>query len=139
MNQTIPQTECTVGIATGAASPKVPPPIIGRRSLLEHAEQLIGGQRQEEYGNKLVNFSQIAMGMQMVLAGKMLPGMAITPEDVALLMIQVKIARLAKMPDHYDSILDVAGYAGCYRALQLDREAGEPLPGAIHDPRTIPF
>ena len=110
----------------------VPPPPL---SLLEQADQLINGPRQNDYGDKLQNFSQIAMGWQMLLATKLRPDAEIAPEDVALCMIQVKLARLAKSPDHKDSILDVAGYAGCYDLLQAERRAGKQLQGAVYDAR----
>lgn len=108
-----------------------------KKPLLQRANELIGGDRQNDYGNKLQNFSQIAMLWTGTIAHKLQPGQAITPEDVALCMTQVKIARLAKSPDHEDSILDVAGYAGCYEAIQLERKDIEnyPLLGATIDPR----
>lgn len=103
--------------------------------MLHKAEELINGQRQQDYGDKLQNFSQIAMLWQGVLATKLKVTAAITPEDVALCMMQVKIARLAKSPDHADSVLDIAGYAGCYDMLQIERKSGVILEGAIHDSR----
>jgi len=103
--------------------------------LLQQAHRTIHGDRQRDYGNTLQNFSQIAMLFQGTLAHKLLPSATISPEDVALLMMQVKIARLAKSPDHFDSILDVAGYAGCYSILQTEREVGTQLLGATFDPR----
>ena len=105
-------------------------------TLAYNAHDVVTGQREADYGDKLTNFTQIAMLFQGTLATKLLPGARITPEDVALLMMQVKIARLAKSPDHKDSILDVAGYAICYDELQLQRLAEVPLPGAIVDPRS---
>ena len=110
-----------------------PPP--APDAMLHRAEALINGERQQDYGDKLQNFSQIAMLFQGVLATKLRPGSAITPEDVALLMMQVKIARLAKSPDHSDSVLDIAGYAGCYDKLQIERAQCAYLEGAIYDPR----
>lgn len=103
--------------------------------MLVQAENLINGQRQQDYGDKLQNFTQIAMLFQGVLAMKLMPNARITPEDVALLMMQVKIARLAKSPDHFDSVMDIAGYAGCYDRMQSERKEGYDLPGAIVDPR----
>ena len=108
--------------------------MIKKRMLLQ-ADDLINGQRQEDYGDKLQNFTQIAMLFQATLAMKLQPDARITPEDVALLMMQVKIARLAKSPDHFDSIMDIAGYAGCYDRVQGERAEGKELPGAIVDPR----
>lgn len=107
-------------------------------SLLQQADNLINGARQQEYGDKLQNFSQIAMGFQMVLAAKLQQYAEITAEDVALCMMQVKIARLAKSPDHRDSILDVAGYAGCYDKLQEERKNRIELKGATFDARKSP-
>lgn len=105
------------------------------KPMLQQAHDLILGARQGDYGDKLQNFSQIAMLFQGALATKLAPGQSITAEDVALLMMQVKIARLAKNPDHSDSILDVAGYAGCYSILQEERLKHKPLEGATYDPR----
>lgn len=105
-------------------------------AMLHQAQDLIQGQRQSDYGDKLTNFSQIAMLWQATLAHKLPPGVRITPEDVAICMMQVKIARLAKSPDHKDSIMDIAGYAGCYSILQDERAVGNELPGAIIDPRS---
>lgn len=116
-------------IATQTMTPK---PV---STLAADADATVHGPRQDDYGDKLQNFTQIAMLFQGVLATKLLPGAAITPEDVTLLMMQVKIARLAKSPDHKDSILDVAGYSICYNELQLQRIAGYKLRGATIDPR----
>ena len=107
------------------------------KPMLHQAQDLIHGQRQADYGDKLQNFSQIAMLWQGTLAHKLAPGQAITPEDVALCMMQVKIARLAKSPDHKDSILDIAGYSGCYDYLQAERAEGATLLGATIDPRSF--
>ncbi len=104
-----------------------------QKSLLIRADSLINGQRQQDYGDKLENFAQIAMGFQMVLARKLAYRQEITPEDVALCMMQVKIARLTKSPEHKDSILDVAGYAGCYDKIQEERSAGKKPGDGIYD------
>lgn len=105
-------------------------------TILQLAESLINGQRQQDYGDKLQNFSQIAMLWQGTLAMKLAPGQKITPEDVALCMIQVKVARLAKSPDHTDSQIDIAGYIGCMNRLQEERIIGVELPGVIADSRS---
>lgn len=104
-------------------------------SILQNAEKTIHGARQEEYGDKRQNFSQIAMLWQGLLAHKLQADKAITPEDVALCMVAVKMARLAKSPDHLDSQLDVAGYIGCYNLLQGERAKNIPLLGATKDAR----
>ena len=109
-----------------SAKESIPP-----KPMLHRAEELINGQRQEDYGDKLQNFSQIAMLWTGLLATKLTS--PITPEDVAMAMIQVKLARLAKSPGHKDSILDIAGYAGCYDKLLEEREVEVELSGITVD------
>jgi Domain of unknown function (DUF6378) len=82
-------------------------------SILKEADDLINGQREKDYGDKEKNFQQIADGWNMVLKNKLQPGMFITPQDVALCMIQLKVARICTSYGHRDSIMDIAGYAGC--------------------------
>jgi hypothetical protein len=101
--------------------------------LLHRAHELINGQRQQDYGDKLQNFSQTAMIWTGLLSHKLMPGQALTAEDVALCMMGLKMSRLAKTPDHKDSILDIAGYAGCMDLLQQERNSGKSLLGATVD------
>lgn len=108
-----------------------------QKPMLHRAEDTINGPRQNDYGDKLVNFAQIANLWTGTIGHKLQVGRPITPEDVALCMIQVKVARLAKSPDHQDSILDIAGYAGCYDKLQDERKAGATIPGALRDSRAF--
>lgn len=42
-------------------------------------------------------------------------GVPVTPAQVAMCLMAVKMARLIQSPDHLDSITDVAGYAAVYR------------------------
>lgn len=102
-------------------------------SLLQEAEMLINGQRQQDYGDKLQNFAHSAMILTGILAHKLQQGESITPEDVAAIMIGMKLARASKTPSHRDSWLDIAGYAGCVDKLQMERRAGYQLPGAVED------
>ena len=44
-------------------------------------------------------------------------GVDISPAQVALCMIDVKLARLAHDPAHADSAIDVAGYAALLREV----------------------
>lgn len=93
-----------------------------RLPMLHRAEKLIRGDRQQDYGDKLENFSQIAELWTATLRRTLRPGAEITAEEVGLCMMQVKIARLSGKPDHRDSILDVAGYAGCYDDILDERQ-----------------
>jgi hypothetical protein len=44
----------------------------------------------------------------------------VTPVQVAMCMVGVKLARLMETPDHVDSAVDIAGYAACIRECQGD-------------------
>ncbi len=43
--------------------------------------------------------------------------MSVTADQVAVCLIDVKVARLAHDPRHLDSITDIAGYAGLLAEL----------------------
>ena len=74
------------------------------QELLKEAVELVGGERQTEYGDKLTNHQHIADFWSIFLKKK------ITAHDVAICMALVKIARL--MHQHKkDSYLDLAAYA----------------------------
>lgn len=49
----------------------------------------------------------------------------VTPEQVALCMAGVKMARLVQSPDHEDSWLDLAGYAAVGAEISHEREEHE--------------
>ena len=74
------------------------------QNILELAKELIGKNRQDDYGDKLTNHKNIAALWSIFLRKK------ITAHDVAMCMALVKVARL--MHAHKkDSYLDLAAYA----------------------------
>ncbi|MFZ1413257.1 MAG: DUF6378 domain-containing protein [Defluviicoccus sp.] len=78
--------------------------------LLQHAAGVIEN-RERIYGPPSENFEAIAARWSLVL------GIAVTPAQVALCLIDLKLARLSRDPKHLDSIVDVAGYAACLREV----------------------
>jgi len=78
---------------------------------LQTADELINGDRAKDYGSVSENFQRIADLWSVVL------GVGVTPEQVALCMIQLKVARLVNTPEHKDSWVDIAGYVGCAEKL----------------------
>lgn len=83
-----------------------------RKSILEMAHQAVGGDRQENYGDQHTNFTNIADIWSVILREKLTS--PITPQEVAMCQIGLKLARLQKTGGlHRDSIVDVAGYAEC--------------------------
>jgi len=88
-----------------------------RTSLLQDAERLINGDRNLQYGAPIDDFSLTAKMWEAYLRRTMetrnttVP--SLDPHDVAVLLILVKISRLAQTPEKRDHWLDIAGYAGC--------------------------
>jgi hypothetical protein len=75
--------------------------------LLREALAVTTGERAGTYGHASVNLEKTARMMDAYLDGLDRP---LTIGDVAALMACVKLARLHHTPDHYDSLMDVAGY-----------------------------
>jgi len=101
----------TVGIIQGT-------PADPAQQLLSKALATVTGPRRKDYGTPLENFRTIADLWTPYLRRRgLLPeGREIEPSDIAAMMALTKLARLAQSPTHYDSILDLAGYAACHAA-----------------------
>jgi len=84
-----------------------------REQLLEQAIRLTAVDRNKSYGNPEDNFKNIATLWSNYLTASTGIEITISPSDVAYMMIHMKLARLSTNPTHYDSVLDVAGYAAC--------------------------
>ncbi len=78
--------------------------------LLEHAAGVVA-RRRREYGAPVDVFEQVAQRWSLTLGTK------VTPAQVVLCLIDLKVARLARDSKHLDSIVDVAGYAAVLREL----------------------
>ncbi|AEJ92382.1 hypothetical protein TIMSHEL_51 [Mycobacterium phage Timshel] len=76
-------------------------------SILEEAQRLIHGQRNQDYGHPRDNFGHTAALFSAYL------GIEVTMLDVAQLMMLVKMSRQQGTGYHRDSTTDIAGYAGC--------------------------
>jgi hypothetical protein len=86
--------------------------------LLDEAKRIVTGARRAAYGKPEDNFARIARlwNAHRENCGKTGD---VTPADVAMLMILMKVARLAESPAHRDSTVDIVGYAACYAELVL--------------------
>jgi hypothetical protein len=78
--------------------------------LLEHAAGLVN-RRRREYGEPVDLFEHIATRWSLTLGTK------VNSAQVVLCLIDLKIARLARDPKHFDSQVDVAGYAAVLREV----------------------
>ena len=74
--------------------------------------QCIIQERQQHYGAPLANFTEISKRWSLTL------DTPVTPAQVALCMIDLKISRLTNNPTHKDSLLDILGYAACLSEIQ---------------------
>ena len=77
-------------------------------TILEEAQAIVYGDREKTYDDPNANFRRIAARWSTVF------GHEVTMQQVALCMIDVKLARLTHSPLHHDSLVDVVGYAACY-------------------------
>lgn len=83
-----------------------------RSSILQEAEALINGPREYHYGTPRDNFQRIALGWSVLLDAD------VSPEQVALCMAWLKMARLVNGP-HEDSYVDGAAYLALAGELAL--------------------
>ena len=72
--------------------------------LLQHAANIIA-ERGATYGNAATSMTSVAARWSITL------GCTVTPAQVVLCMIDLKLTRLTHDPKHNDSTADVIGYA----------------------------
>lgn len=80
-------------------------------SILGHTAKVLE-ERRGDYGDPAEQFKAIAERWSITL------GTPITPSQVALCMIDLKLARLAYDPGHVDSMVDVIGYAALLKEVR---------------------
>lgn len=82
---------------------------MNRIEILETALQCVTKDRNATHGEPEDNFQLIADYWNTFLK----PVKPITPHEVAVMMIFVKLARISISPEHDDHWVDIAGYAAC--------------------------
>ncbi len=80
-------------------------------SILGHTAKVLE-ERRDDYGDPAEQFRAISDRWSITL------GTPVTPVQVALCMIDLKLARLAYDPGHVDSLVDVIGYAALMREVR---------------------
>jgi hypothetical protein len=92
--------------------------------ILKKADALVHGDRNESYGHPYDDYKRVSDIYNAIT------GHHLDPEDCAMVMIAVKLARIGKHHDtntiHVDSIIDLAGYAWVYAQI-LDICSREPV------------
>ena len=89
-----------------------------RVSILLEANGLVHGERQESYGHPRDDFARTATLASTILAKKLKE--PLTPEDVALFMVCVKLSRQVNAPKR-DNLVDAAGYLETLSMVIEDR------------------
>lgn len=79
------------------------------KSVLEEAKEIIYGDREKTYGHPSKNLETIAHMWGAYLNAK--TNDVLSAQDVAVMMVLLKGARLANNPSHRDSVVDICGYA----------------------------
>ena len=89
-----------------------------RRQVLRRAETLVNGKRAADYGEPVDNFRRIANLWTAYLDGKT----ELDEADAAIMQGLIKIARLRETKNHWDSWVDLAGYAASGWSAVVDSD-----------------
>lgn len=90
---------------TGAVDP--------RAEILDEAKRIVTADRANAYGPPEDNFRRIADLWTEYVSEIWKKREYFKAEDVAVMMILMKVARLIETPGHKDSWQDIAGYSAC--------------------------
>lgn len=87
-------------------------------NILQEADALIHGTRQATYGHCLDEYTRISGMVNAAFADKLKA--PLTPSDMMVFMVLLKLSRLMNDPTHRDSLVDAAGYLGCIEEAALE-------------------
>ena len=83
-----------------------------KEEILKKARDLVTGDRNETHGDAFQNHAEIAEFWNIFLDKKLRPMASITAEDVALMMVLMKISRNTQgKKNNLDNFIDMCGYA----------------------------
>jgi hypothetical protein len=88
------------------------------QNILQEANNIVHGPRRDCYDHPSKNFGKIASFWTTIL------GTPVTPRQVALCMVAVKIARDTHFPQR-DNLVDIAGYAATAEMLEEKGQENE--------------
>jgi hypothetical protein len=88
-----------------------PTPLTKRESILHTANDIIHGDREKDYGSPVDSFTRLAEALNLVLRPKLAEGVELDAVDAAVLMIAMKLSRLAGGDRKDDTWVDLAGYS----------------------------
>ena len=97
--------------------------------ILEQAKKLVSGDRHNKHGDKIVNHENIARLWSGYLQNKTQLKINLLPEDVANLMILLKVARSQAGQHNIDDYVDTCGYASI--AGEIAEKRGDQLSSTL--------
>lgn len=97
----------------------IPEDLLTRRRILETAVSCVCRDRNNLYGSPEDNFAQIAARWNAHIKNKYGIDIVLDPTSVAIMMTDVKLARIEHNPSVEDSWIDAAGYVACGAGIEL--------------------
>lgn len=88
-------------------------PAVTAESILATAGRIVGGDRAEQYGDMVAAHARVGELWTAYLDKRLGITDYLTPQDVALMMVLLKVARTQGGAHSIDNYVDIAGYAGC--------------------------
>ena len=83
-----------------------------KEEILKKAKELITGDRNDTHGDAYRNHAEIAEFWNIFLDKKLKPMASLTAEEVALMMVLMKISRNSQgKKSNIDNFIDMCGYA----------------------------
>lgn len=108
-------------------------PVDIKAQIADEAKRIVSGARRSAYGKPEQNFERIARLWQAHFANTGRPEANVTANDISLLMVLMKIGRLAESPQHYDSWVDLVGYGLTGAEVNKVVKSVDGLSPLVHD------
>lgn len=89
---------------------------VSRADILDSAKAIVTGEREKQYGKPEDNFAAVAQMWEVYLSSQCVgegADVRIAPEDVAMMMVLLKVGRLMTGDYLADNYVDICGYVAC--------------------------
>lgn len=89
---------------------------ITRADILDTAKAIVTGEREKQYGKPEDNFAAVAQMWEVYLRSQCVgegADVCVAPEDVAMMMVLLKVGRLMTGDYLADNYVDICGYVAC--------------------------
>lgn len=87
-----------------------------RAEILDAAKKIVTGDREKQYGSPEDNFAAVAQMWEVYLRSQCVgegADVCVAPEDVAMMMVLLKVGRLMTGDYLADNYVDICGYVAC--------------------------